>query len=196
MSSLTYDYLYGIISPMENNLILDEDTSPMDLEKAPMMDIRQKTVWDAYISPKSKTFGNAYQSALASGYADSYARVITQKQWWQIRLVRLNMLPRAERALKRALLMKTTDRDGNEQADLLRIQTDVAKHITKTLGKDEGYSERSEITGKDGSPIVFMPAELIEKYSIPVESEDVTNKQYDVSKNSNQEQEEGNVSSD
>lgn len=103
------------------------------------------------------------------------------------------MLSRAERVLKKALIMKTADPDtGKEQADLLRIQTDVAKHITKTLGKDEGYSERSEVTGKDGSPIVFMPTELLEKYSIPVESEDVSNKQNDVSQTSSKKQEERN----
>lgn len=136
-------------------------------EKEPMLDIRQKLCWDGYISPKSRTFGNAMQSAIAAGYAESTSRVITSEGWWKVKMVRLNMLPRAERALKRALVMKTTDENGKEMPDLLRIQTDVAKHITKTLGKDEGYSERSEVTGKDGNPIVFMPAELMDKYSLP-----------------------------
>lgn len=138
----------------------------IEAEPLPVLDIRQRICWENYTSPKSETFGNAYRSALKTGYSESYSRVITNQGWFIERLRRLNMLGRAEKVLKKTLVMKTTDAQGNEQADLLRIQVDTAKHITKTLGKDEGYSERSEVTGKDGQPIVFMPAELVEKYGL------------------------------
>lgn len=148
-----------------------------EIEPLPILDIRQKVCWEGYISPKSKTYGNAMQSALAAGYAHSSALNVTNQQWFRNKLRRLNMLSRAEKVFKKTLIMRTIDPEtGREQADLLRIQVDAAKHITKTLGKDEGYSERTEHTGKEGSPIVFMPAELLSKHSIPVESEDVTNK--------------------
>ena len=137
-----------------------------DEEVVPLMDIRQKLLWDGYIDRKSPTFGNAYRSAIAAGYTPATATNITQTTFFRGKLRRLNMLGRAEKVLKRTLVMKTTDEAGKEQADLLRIQVDAAKHITKTLGKDEGYSERQELTGKDGSQIVFLPTELMGKYEI------------------------------
>lgn len=143
-------------------------------EKTPQFDIRQKMMWDNYADPRSKTFGNALASAMKAGYAETTSRNITNQRFFKERIRRLNMLSRAEKVLKRTLIMKTEDPEtGKEQADLLRIQVDVAKHITKTLGKDDGYSERSEVTGKDGSPIVFMPTELLEKYSIPAEATEI-----------------------
>jgi hypothetical protein len=62
--------------------------------------------------------------------------------------------------------MVTLDIEGNEQADLLRVQTDVAKFIAKTQGKDDGYSERNEMTGANGEQIVFLPVELMDKYKL------------------------------
>ena len=129
-------------------------------------DPRQKLMWDAYASPKSATFADAKNSAIAAGYSESYANVITQKDWFKGKIRKLNLLPKAEKVLDKALTITTTDKFGHEQADLLRVQTDVAKFVAKTLGKDEGYSERNELTGKDGTPIVFMPAELMDKYNL------------------------------
>jgi hypothetical protein len=131
-----------------------------------LLDPRQKMFWDLYANPKSEWFGNAYQSALQCGYSIYYARSITGRPFFQERKRRLNFLSKAEKVLDKTLDMDTKDQKGREQADLLRVQTDVAKHITKTLGKDEGYSERSEVTGKDGGAIVFMPQELLEKYDL------------------------------
>jgi hypothetical protein len=37
------------------------------------------------------------------------------------------------------------------------VQSDVAKHVTKTLGKNEGYSERLEHTGADGIGLFPSP---------------------------------------
>lgn len=157
-----------------------EEVVEQDLkeEKTPSFDIRQNKMWGFYIDPKSETYGNAARSAIRAGYAGTTAYNITNARFFKIRVRRLGMLNRAEKVLKRTLIMDTRDPDtGKEQSELLRIQVDVAKHITKTLGKDEGYSERQEVTGKNGDQIVFMPAELLQKYSIPVSSEDITNKQ-------------------
>lgn len=35
-----------------------------------------------------------------------------------------------------------------------RVGADVSKFIAKTLGKNEGYSERTELTGKDGEKLI------------------------------------------
>lgn len=189
--------------PASIPLISYEDEPPVAIreeedgaEKAPTLSIKQLNMWKNYIDPKSSTYGNAITSAVKAGYADTTAHSITGLPFFKDKLRRLNMLTRAEKVLKKTLIMETKDKiTGKEQADLLRIQVDAAKHITKTLGKDEGYSERSEVTGKDGSPIVFLPSELMEKYSIPTQSEDITNNKREqeiVNQNSSQEQEEGN----
>jgi hypothetical protein len=134
-----------------------------------LFDVRQKTCWDLYVDPKSETFGNAYRSAMKAGYSESYSATITTMSFFLEKVRRMNLLSKAEKALDKTLNYGTDYKiDGVEKVDkeLLRIQTDVAKHITKTLGKDEGYAERSEVTGKNGSAIVFMPAELIEKFNL------------------------------
>lgn len=37
-----------------------------------------------------------------------------------------------------------------------RIKTSNLQFALKTLGKDKGYSERTELTGKDGTPVNFV----------------------------------------
>lgn len=39
--------------------------------------------------------------------------------------------------------------------DILKLQQDTAKHITETLGKDKGFSKRTEMTGKDGDKLIL-----------------------------------------
>lgn len=156
----------GLITQEDELETVPEIVDPEEVEIVPILNVKQKVMWDNYVDPRSPTYGNATQSALRAGYADSTAHTITNTRYFRERLRRLNMLSRAEKVLKKTLIMTTKDETGKEQADLLRIQVDAAKHITKTLGKDEGYSERSEVTGKDGNPIVFMPAELMDKYAL------------------------------
>ncbi len=135
---------------------------------------QQKRMWDFYIKPSSTSFGNALQSAIKAGYANVTAHVITGQPWFKGKKRRLGMLGKAEDALQRALDMDCLDGDGKTKADLARVQTDVAKFVAKTLGKDEGYSERTEVTGAGGNPIVFMPAELMDKYNL---NKDMENKE-------------------
>lgn len=135
-------------------------------EEEVILDIRQKKTWDFYINPKSETYGNARASAIKAGYTDLTANTVTLKEWFKKKLRRINLLSKAEKVLNKTLDMETMGDNGKEQADLLRVQNDAAKFVAKTLGKDEGYSERTEVTGKDGSDIVFMPVELLEKYGL------------------------------
>lgn len=128
-----------------------------------LLDPRQKLCLESYINPKSETFGNARQSAIKVGYELDYADQITSATWFKDKLRRLNMLGKAENVLDKTLTYEVMDEKGKIDTQLLKVQTDVAKHITKTLGKDEGYSERTEITGKDGQSILIIPPELIDK---------------------------------
>lgn len=132
---------------------------------------RQKRMWDFYVKPSSTSFGNANQSALKAGYTVETSLRITHQPWFKNKKRRLGMLGKAEDALQRALDMDVTDENGVYKADLARVQTDVAKFVAKTLGKDVGYTERTELTGKDGNSIVFMPAELMEKHNLKEEED-------------------------
>jgi len=117
------------------------------------LDPRQKMCWDLYVNPNSETFGNGLKSAIKAGYEPDYAEQITTSAWFKDKLRRLNMLEKAEKVLDRTLEYETKNSEGVVQVDLLRVQTDVAKHLTKTLGK-EHYSERTEVTGKDGESFI------------------------------------------
>ncbi len=125
----------------------------IDERQETLLDVRQKLFWDYYITPTSDTFLNKKESGVKAGFSESYSACIGNAPFFRKRLKRLNMLAKAEKLLDKTLTLKYKDANGKIQSDVLRIQTDVAKHITKTLGKDEGYSERSEVTGKDGAEI-------------------------------------------
>ncbi len=119
---------------------------------------------------------NARESALKAGYTESTAERITTHKWFKDRkkkLDRLQLLADAEHNLHKLLntpYIVTKQKNGEKyeevDAELARLVLDVSKTIVKSLGKDEGYSERSEVTGKGGEPIVFMPAQLLEKYGL------------------------------
>lgn len=121
-------------------------------------DERQKLCWDFYIDPNSPTFSNGLQSALRAGYSPSHANTITTEDWFQDFVRRRDMLRKAEKIFDKTLTYSTEDDKGTVRTDLLKIQADIAKHISTTLGKNKGYSTRSEITGKDGKD---LPAPIL-----------------------------------
>ena len=126
-------------------------------------DERQKICWDFYLESILKGKPNAYESAIKSGYEEDSARNITLTGWFKDReqkLKRKEMLTKAETKLEKTLDYSPEETDENGivkiKVDLLRIQTDVAKHITSTLGKEEGYSSRIEQTGANGTPLQIV----------------------------------------
>lgn len=129
------------------------------------LDPRQKLCWESYANPKSETFGNALQSALKAGYEFNYAKTITVTEWFLEKVRRLNMLSKAEKVLDEMLDMPTEveRREGyGEDAEmivktepaLIKIKQDTAKFLAERLGKDEGYSTRSELTGQGGKDLI------------------------------------------
>jgi len=119
-------------------------------------DPREKVMWDFYVESLINGGGNAYESAIKAGYEESSAKNITLRGWFKERvdgLRRKEMLSKAEKVLDKTLTYETEDAEGKVKTDLLRIQTDVAKHITETLGKNDGFSKRNELTGKDGKDL-------------------------------------------
>ena len=124
-------------------------------------DPREQIMWDIYIEKMANGKVNAYESAIEAGYEESSAKNITLRGWFKDRLdnlARIEMLSLAEKKLKKTLEYdpEKVNKDGGKEikTDLLRIQTDVAKHLTETLGKDKGYSKRNEVTGKDGKDFI------------------------------------------
>jgi len=127
------------------------------------LDPRQKLCWDFYVSPKSETFGNAYQSAIKAGYEESYSRTITDTEWFRDKVRRLNMLSKAEKVLEEMLELDTKtvkeDDDGEQiirvDSALVKIKQDTAKFIAERVGKAEGYSTRTEHTGAEGKDLTI-----------------------------------------
>ncbi len=134
-----------------------------------VLDPRQKLCWDLYINPKSETFSNGLQSAIKAGYDDEYAAHITLAPWFCEKIRRLGMLEKAEKVLEECLDMPTEvvkweanyEAGEKEMVDvvktepaLVKIKQDTAKFIAERVGKNEGYSTRTELTGKDGEKLI------------------------------------------
>lgn len=121
-----------------------------------LLDPRQKLCWDNYVNPKSETFGNGLQSAIKAGYEPDYANQITTTEWFKEKVRRMNLLGKAEKVLDRHLeLPEQFDDNGKLDASIERIKLDAAKFVASTQGKNEGYSTRTEQTGKDGEEITL-----------------------------------------
>lgn len=117
------------------------------------LDPRQRLCWNSYIDPRSETFGNATQSAIKAGYTADYADQITTVDWFKGKVRRLNMLSKGEKVLDETLDYIAVNEEGKVDPAIARIKLDAAKVVVTTLGKDEGYSNRTEHTGKDGNEL-------------------------------------------
>lgn len=112
---------------------------------AVIQDPRQVLFLKYYIDPKSKTFSNAYQSALAAGYSDEYAKtILSQDTDWLSSSIRSEcMLKKAEKNLDKYLDLEEIA-EGKIDRDIVKIKTDVSKFVASRLGKNK-WSEKSEI---------------------------------------------------
>lgn len=121
-------------------------------------DPREQKCWDFYVESLIKGQPNAYESAIKAGYAEDSARNITLTGWFKERLARLkrkDMLSKAERNLDKVLDFDMITDDGKINTPVATLVTGVSTTIVKTLGKEEGYSDRVEHTGKNGKDIII-----------------------------------------
>jgi len=119
-------------------------------------DPREQVMWDIYVEGLQNNYENAYEAAIKAGYEESSASKITVRSWFVERkdkLRRKDMLSKAERNLQKGMDVSYIDEDGKVRSDVMRIVMDVSKTVASTLGKDDGYSTRTEQTGKDGGAI-------------------------------------------
>lgn len=107
-------------------------------------DPRQSLFLQYYLDRDSETFSNGLQSALKAGYELEYAKVIiaNMPDWLSEKLNDEETAQQAERNLKKFL-----NDDGNPS-----IQADMTKFTLKGLRKEK-FSERQELTGKDGKDL-------------------------------------------
>lgn len=132
-------------------------------------DPRKEEAWKYYITKDSKTYGNAYLSAIKADYGTGYAKQITTQKWWLAKVRRSGLLEKAEKVLDEDLEMETVidvigmfgpiiDKKTKKpftkvDPDLRRIRQSAAGFVASRLGKNKGYSARTEVTGKDGEKL-------------------------------------------
>ena len=136
-------------------------------------DPRQQLFLANYLNPKSETFSNAYQSAVKAGYSEEYAsNILSQELDWLSESLRdEDMVRKAENALSEALGYVTVNEEGKVDSGVARVKLDATKLVLKGMRKDK-YSERSEVTGKDGQNIQFIISnEIANKHGIKPETE-------------------------
>lgn len=111
-------------------------------------DPRQELFLKEYLNPQSPLWGNALQSALKAGYSQEYSESITAQMpdWLSERLGKSKLVQKAEKNMELALEGLLDDPEKGKK----ELQYKASEFILKTQGKDQGYSERTELTGKDG----------------------------------------------
>ncbi len=137
-------------------------------------DPREQVMWDIYVTGILNGKENAYAAAVKAGYGKPHAENITLQGWFKERkdkLRRKDMLSKAERNLDKALDTEYEDEEGNVKSDVMRIVVDVSKTIVTTLGKDDGYSSRNELTGKDGKDLPVPILHVLPNNSNPEDTE-------------------------
>lgn len=107
-----------------------------------------------YTDPKSDTFSNATQSAIKAGYTKSYGDNITTllPDWLLESIGDMKRLRKAEKRLDQILDLEPVNDEGQVDNSLIANQMKAINLVTKGIGKSK-YSERTEVTGKDGGAI-------------------------------------------
>lgn len=143
------------------------------------VDPRQALFLESYLNPESDTFSNCKQSGLKAGYGKEYSENLTnQLPTWLSKKLEANqddeMLRKADRNINEFLDMSTkkeiTTVSGEKIGDtqdpaLVKIKQDTTKFVNERLNKKK-WSQRSEVTGENGQPILVVPQEIIKKHEI------------------------------
>jgi phage terminase small subunit len=111
---------------------------------------QQQAFLKNYLSPKSETWSNAYQSALKAGYSKEYSENITSQMpdWLSENLGDNALLSKALANLSEAL-----EGELDEEGRSKQIKYKATEFTLKSLNKDK-FSERTEHTGKDGKDLI------------------------------------------
>lgn len=141
-------------------------------------DPRQDLFWNYYMESILAKQPCIKAAGIKAGYSAASSGRISQTLWFKNKkraLKKSGMYKNAVQNLDDIMKLKymgiKVNKETGEEEDVVDIDRaklviDVSKTVVKTLGKDDGWSERSEVTGKDGSPLVIMPAELMEAFDL------------------------------
>lgn len=134
-------------------------TNPKDRVWKDRDDNKQQVCWDLYIKSLRDGRPSATQAAKDAGYLPNSAMNIRKMKWFKDKmktLSRSRMVSNAERNLARGLNTQWSKMkllENGEQEEVIDVNIfakvmDVSKYVTSTLAKDEGYSTKTEVSGK------------------------------------------------
>lgn len=112
-----------------------------------------------YLDPKSPSFSNALQSGLKAGFSQEYSESITYQMpdWLAEALGNSRNSKRLEKSisnLEEIQELSIKNEEGKIIPEILKERTKVDMFITERLGKEEGFSTRTELTGKKGEDLI------------------------------------------
>lgn len=131
---------------------------------------RREACWNYYLKTIRDGNPNAKAAALHAGFSENTAMNIKKMRWFKDKndkLRRSRMLNNAERNIARIINMGYTEmrklEDGTVKEvvdkDVLKVVADMSKTIVTTLGKDLGYSAKTEIKVSEApAPILQLDA--------------------------------------
>lgn len=139
-------------------------THPKDRSLGAFDGERKQKCWDLYVKSVRSGVPNAKGAAIAAGFSENTAINIGNQKWFKEKkdkLRRSKMMSNAERNISRILNMSYSKmkilEDGTEEEtvdkDVLRVVADMSKTVVTHLGKDDGWSTKTEIAGKMDSEI-------------------------------------------
>lgn len=115
--------------------------------KKELLDPRQILFLELYLKPGTETFSNAYKSAIAAGYSETYAD--------NIRVKTLDWVSENVGEVTKDELVKKSKRVLNKtlDGDDIKLAQDTAKFVAKS---DIEFSEKTDITsnGKELQPLL------------------------------------------
>jgi hypothetical protein len=90
------------------------------------------------------------ESTLYTWHSNNYLNLADKIEGWR----RDRKLMLADITSDTIQTLPILDETGKLDKELLKIKQKEAEFIRETLGKDKGYSKRSELTGKDGERLI------------------------------------------
>lgn len=93
------------------------------------------------------------ENTLYGWTADNYLNLADKVEGWK----RDRKLVLADITSDTIQTLPVIDENGKVDKELLKIKQKESEFIRETLGKDKGYSKRSELTGKNGENLIPKP---------------------------------------
>lgn len=130
--------------------------TPPSLRNKNQDNTRREKCWNIYLKTVRDGNPSARAAAREAGFSENTALNIGNMAWFKEKkdkLRRSKMMNNAERNIARILNMGYTEikklEDGSDKEvvdkDVLKIVADMSKTIVTTLGKDMGYSSKTEV---------------------------------------------------